>query len=496
MVRVLSRWLSSTSRLPACPKALLTSLLDEGTFQQRDYAARLTACGRSPSQVAAAVEGLKAVFHSATRGNASGTLSLSGVADAIRAVKELCPLAKAALDSQTAVRHFEQADTNNDGVLSLEEFNEYVIEGVVRRAYAARTAADSEARRELSQNALIERRVAELVPGISESGMHRNRLLLFGGSPPEADAVLMRSNDYLSLSGHPEIAAARAEAMVHEGRGVEARARVFTIDEIDRHRALELRMAELLQAEDATLTMSGAHAVVGLLKTLRGPAAGAGATPIYADRLSWTTASLRHDLGLNVRPFAHNQMEQLHSLAADEPGVIVVDALYGNGELGDLRAAAEIALSTGSVLVVDETHAFGCAGGGLGLVDELGLAERVHFRTIGFSKVMAARGGVIVGPSRALEAFRFNDPTMIFSTAPKPHEAVGWDAVPPRPAPTRPRPRPRPPLLGPPPAPSLPSSARLVAPPVFVCGPLARFVTRPSRHSPVSSLARLGRPST
>ena len=31
--------------------------------------------------------------------------------------------------------------------------------------------------------------------------------------------------------------------------------------------------------------------------------------------------------------------------------------------------------------------------------------------------------------SRALEAFRFNDSTMIFSTAPKSHEAVGWDAT-------------------------------------------------------------------
>lgn len=122
-------------------------------------------------------------------------------------------------------------------------------------------------------------------------------------------------------------------------------------------------------------------------------------------------------------------MGALHAMAADEPGVIVVDSLYGNGNLGDLKAAADVADATGSVLVVDETHAFGCAAGGLGLVDELGLADRVHFRAAGFSKALAARGGVIVGPSRALEAFRFNDATMIFSTAPKTHEAVGWDAT-------------------------------------------------------------------
>ena len=132
---------------------------------------------------------------------------------------------------------------------------------------------------------------------------------------------------------------------------------------------------------------------------------------------------------LGTTPFAHNDMAALHALAVDEPGVIVVDALYGNGSLGSLAAAADVAEATGSVLVVDETHAFGCAAGGLGLVDELGLSERVHFRTAGFSKALAARGGVIVGPSRPLEAFRFNDDTMIFSTAPKAHEAVGWDAT-------------------------------------------------------------------
>ena len=97
-------------------------------------------------------------------------------------------------------------------------------------------------------------------------------------------------------------------------------------------------------------------------------------------------------------------MRALKALAADEPGVIVVDSLYGNGSVGDLVSACDVAEATGSILVVDETHAFGCADGGLGLVDELGLSERVHFRAAGFSKALAARGGVVVGPSRVLEA--------------------------------------------------------------------------------------------
>ena len=65
------------------------------------------------------------------------------------------------------------------------------------------------------------------------------------------------------------------------------------------------------------------------------------------------------------------------------------------------------------MLVVDETHSFGCAAGGLGVVDELGAAGGVHFRALGLSKAFASRGGLVVGPSRALEALRFVDRQMV-----------------------------------------------------------------------------------
>ena len=453
--RRLSTW-NAPVGTHTCPKAALTALLNSSaSFLERNFAAKLAACGAPPDKVAVT---LKAIFADADRQH-TGSLPLEGVIDAIQALKAKCPLSKAALDAHTAVRHFEMADANGDGVISFEEWRTYVTENILAHTYGLREAAAAAARRSgseeagsnltaglhtsrLSQNELIERRVAELVPGIADMGVHRNRLLLFGGAAPSqssSESILMRSNDYLNLSGHPTITAARAEAMLHEappassaassktGHGEEARPRIFSVADIDRHRALELRLASLLQAEDAALTMSGAHAVAGLLRTLRGPLLSRSGTPIYADRLSWSNASLRHELG--ITPFAHNDMHALQALAADEKGIIVVDALYGNGAVGELAHAARIAEETGSVLVVDETHAFGCAAGGLGFVDELGLADKVHFRTVGFSKAMAARGGAIIGPSRALEAFRFNDATMIFSTAPKTHEAIGWDAT-------------------------------------------------------------------
>jgi len=45
--------------------------------------------------------------------------------------------------------------------------------------------------------------------------------------------------------------------------------------------------------------------------------------------------------------------------------VIVIDGVYGNGAVARVAEAAEVAEQTGSVLVVDETHSFGCAAGGV-----------------------------------------------------------------------------------------------------------------------------------
>jgi len=68
-----------------------------------------------------------------------------------------------------------------------------------------------------------------------------------------------------------------------------------------------------------------------------------------------------------------------------EPGVIVVDGVYINGAVARLAEVVEVAEASGSVLVVDETHSFGVTPGGLGVCEEVGVVDRVHFRAIGLS---------------------------------------------------------------------------------------------------------------
>ena len=97
--------------------------------------------------------------------------------------------------------------------------------------------------------------------------------------------------------------------------------------------------------------------------------------------------------------FRHNDPQSLdRALSVTGPGLVAVDGLYStDGDIAPLAELVEVCERHGAALIVDETHSFGTQGpGGAGLVVAAGLAERVHFRTVGLSKAVASRGGIIV----------------------------------------------------------------------------------------------------
>jgi CAI-1 autoinducer synthase len=118
-------------------------------------------------------------------------------------------------------------------------------------------------------------------------------------------------------------------------------------------------------------------------------------------------------------------------LATHGPGLVAIDALYStDGDLAPLHDFVEVCERYGAALIVDETHSFGAQGpDGAGLVVAAGLAERVHFRTVGLSKAAASRGGFIVCSRRNAEYFRYESLPAIFSTSVMQHEVAGFDAV-------------------------------------------------------------------
>jgi CAI-1 autoinducer synthase len=247
------------------------------------------------------------------------------------------------------------------------------------------------------------------------------------GRKPWPGSVQMRSNDYLAISGDRRIVDAEIRALDQAGHG-EAVSRVWLHEEEDVTRRFELRLAKLMQAEDAVLASSGYTANLGLIQAIANKD-----STIYIDRKAhmslWEGVK---SSGATPRLFRHNDPGHLASLIRQHgAGIVIVDAVYStDGAVCPIIDMIEAAEAGGCAIVVDETHSFGAQGpGGAGLAVAHGVADRVHFRTIGMSKAVAARGGAVICSRRNAEFFRYEAFPAIFSTSVLQHEVAGYDAV-------------------------------------------------------------------
>jgi CAI-1 autoinducer synthase len=244
--------------------------------------------------------------------------------------------------------------------------------------------------------------------------------------PAGAGAVMLASNDYLCIAGQSELVQAQLRCLAASA-GDMLMSSVFLQEGSAQHR-LEAKFAELLQAEDSVLAQSGWAANVGLLQSIAEPG-----VPVYLDMMAH--ASLWEGVqsaGAHGVPFLHNDACHLQrQVDKHGRGVIVIDALYStNGSVAPLHEVVEIAERSGSILVVDESHSLGTHGPrGAGLVVELGLAERVHFRTASLAKAFAGRAGVISCSSRFKGYFLSASRPAIFSSCLLGHELAWFDAA-------------------------------------------------------------------
>ncbi|CAN1723284.1 CAI-1 autoinducer synthase [Hyphomicrobium sp. 1Nfss2.1] len=247
------------------------------------------------------------------------------------------------------------------------------------------------------------------------------------GRAPRPGDIKVRSNDYLCLAGHPHVVESEIAALRAGGHG-DAVSRVWVHHERDVTREFEQRVARLMLAEDCVLCSSGYTANVGLIQSFAMRDA-----PVYLDMKAHI--SLHEGVvsaGARAVLFRHNDPQSLDkALAQSGPGLVCVDALYStDGDIAPLAELVDVCERHGAALVVDETHSFGAQGpDGAGLVVALGLADRVHFRTVGLSKAVASRGGLVVASRRNIEYFRYEALPAIFSTSVMQHEVAGFDAV-------------------------------------------------------------------
>ncbi|RKG90368.1 alpha-hydroxyketone-type quorum-sensing autoinducer synthase [Corallococcus terminator] len=243
---------------------------------------------------------------------------------------------------------------------------------------------------------------------------------------PGPDAIMINGNDYLGLARHPRLVEAEVEALRRDGQGVLVSG-VFLHGK-EPQPALEERLADFLRAETTVLCQSGYNANVGLLMCIADKD-----VPVYTDRRAHMSLwdGIR-GAGATAVPFRHNDVAHLkEQIRAHGPGVIVVDSVYSSdGSVCPLTQVADLAAQEGCVLVVDESHSLGTHGPrGAGMVVELGLLDRVHFRTASLGKAFVSRSGLITCTKRFAPYFKMRSGPAVFSVTLVPQDIAGLDVA-------------------------------------------------------------------
>ncbi|WP_261837032.1 alpha-hydroxyketone-type quorum-sensing autoinducer synthase [Vibrio ishigakensis] len=257
-----------------------------------------------------------------------------------------------------------------------------------------------------------------------ESNLNKKHLVQ--GKIPTTDAIVLQSNDYLSLSQNIQIQRAHQRAISANDDNVVMSA-IFQQDELVKPE-FETELAQFMGMESCLLAQSGWAANIGLLQTIC-----AEGVPVYIDFFAhmslWEGAKIA---GADIHPFMHNNTNHLRKLIARYgKGIILVDSVYSTiGTLAPLETICDIAQTSECALVVDESHSLGTHGPqGAGLVKQLGLSHQVDFITVSLAKTFAYRAGAILGSKKISQTLPFVSFPAIFSSAMLPSEIARLDTT-------------------------------------------------------------------
>ena len=246
------------------------------------------------------------------------------------------------------------------------------------------------------------------------------------GRAPLSDDVRLDGNDYLAITGHPDIVQAQL-ASIRSDREFVLQSGVFQLEGNSAWQ-LERAICDWLGVEDGLLCQSGYTANLGLLQVVADRD-----TPVYMDSLAhmslWEGARAAQ---APVHPFRHNDPVHLAKVMERHgPGLVVVDSVYSTtGALCPLREIVEAAERSGSMILVDESHSVGTHGpAGAGLCAQLGLTDRVQFISCSLAKAFAGRAGFFSMPAQLRNYLMCHSFPSIFSSCLLPHEVAGLRAT-------------------------------------------------------------------
>jgi len=210
------------------------------------------------------------------------------------------------------------------------------------------------------------------------------------------------ANNYLGLSGHPELLAAAHRTLDEWGYGLSSVRFICGTQAL--HQELEKRAARFLGQEDAILYAACFDANGGVFEPLLGAE-----DAIVTDRLNH--ASIIDGVRLCKAKrlvYEHADMKDLEAklreAAAARFRLIVTDGVFSmDGDIAPLASICELADQYRALVMVDDSHATGFMGRtGRGTPEHCGVMGRVDILTTTFGKALGGASGGCIAASHAL----------------------------------------------------------------------------------------------
>jgi glycine C-acetyltransferase len=265
--------------------------------------------------------------------------------------------------------------------------------------------------------------VAGELTQIREQGLWKEEWPIAGHQGPEIrvrgreEPVLnFCANNYLGLSGHPELLKAAHRALDEWGYGMSSVRFICGTQEL--HLELEKRIAAFLGMEDAILYAACFDANGGVFEPLLDKR-----DAILTDRLNH--ASIIDGVRLCKAQrflFEHADMEDLRAKLEEareaRHRLVVTDGVFSmDGDVAPLSQICDLAEEHGAQVLVDDSHATGFMGAtGRGTAEHCGVSGRVDLITTTFGKALGgASGGCVAGPRATIDLLRQRSRPYLFS---------------------------------------------------------------------------------
>ncbi len=245
--------------------------------------------------------------------------------------------------------------------------------------------------------------------------------------PPEG--IDFYSNDYLGLAKSQELRLAIESIQKSQVMNNGATGSRLLSGNSEYSEKVEKLVADFHHTESALIYSSGYTANLGLISCLA-----TRDVTLFCDELLHASLIDGVRLGQSKRVrFKHNSIIDLKKKLKNQSGdkLVIVESIYSmDGDSCPLEEMASVCAQNNALLIVDEAHSIALRGKiGEGMVQALGLVDKVLARIVTYGKGPGIHGAAVVGP-QWLKDYQINfSRSMIFSTAPGPHHFCAIEAM-------------------------------------------------------------------